>query len=175
LKSDGFNTHPKVYMTGFSNGGVQSNVFPFMHPEYVEATAPGGTGRFLVPFKEVENHEFTWPIGLADADKIEGWKFDAEEFKHVEHFTFAGELDDEGATDGDIAKDLDFLSLLSDRSSMYKEIFGVDPYERVKPYTRYLLEFGVEATYKIYEGYGHDFPMIMKRDVFEFFESIPVE
>ena len=171
LEIEGFNAHRKVYMTGFSNGGAQSNVFPVMHPEYVEATAPGAAGQYLIPYIEMGGYEFTWPNGFADAYKIEDWKFNAEEFKTVEYFTFVGGED----LDAGLSGDLDFLSLLPDRAPAYREVFGNEGYERVEPFTNYLIEFGVNAQFKIYEGYGHEFPMVMKQDVFEFFNSIPVE
>ncbi len=170
LDTEGFKTHRKVYMTGFSNGGAQSNVFPVMHPEYVEATAPGGSGQYLLPLEEIDGYEFTWPIGLADAEKIEGWDFNDEEFRTVEYFVF------DGAEDmGDPAKDLDFLSLLPDREVFYKEVLGEFPYQRPETFSNYLTEFGNKATYKLEEGIGHDMTNEMRREVFEFFESIPVK
>jgi len=170
LDVEGFNTHRKVYMTGFSNGGIQSNVFPVLHPEYVEATAPGGSGQYLLPYEEIEGHEFTWPIGLADADLIEDWDFNAEEFKTVEYLVF------DGAEDiADPAKDLDWLSLLSDRTGFYKATLGEFPYQRPENVSRYLTEFGNNATFKLEEGVGHDMTNEMRRDIFEFFDSIPIE
>jgi hypothetical protein len=157
-KSEGRNVHEKVYMTGFSNGGIQSNIFPIMHPEMVEATAIGGAGIYLYPTVE----DMVWPMGFADVDEIEDFDFDIDEYREVEHFIFVGENDKEASNDP-----------VSD--NVYKSKFGKVSCDRVPIYSDYLNSIGVDSEYIIYENTGHGYSDDGFGDIFEFFNTIPVQ
>ena len=157
-KSEGRDVHERVYMTGFSNGGIQSNIFPIMHPEMVEATAIGAAGIYLYP----TNEDMDWPMGLANADEIEGFSFDMDEFREVEHFIFVGENDNKAINDP-----------VSD--GLYKSKFGAVSCDRVPIYSDYLESIGVDSEYIIYKRTGHEFTNSHIRDIFSFFDTIEVQ
>ncbi|MGL1894709.1 MAG: hypothetical protein OCD02_24025 [Spirochaetaceae bacterium] len=168
LEVGGLNPHRKVYMTGFSNGGSQSSIFPLLHPDMVEATAPGSAGTYVYPANSMNGTELTWPMGLADLHKIDGATFIPELYKEVEQFIFVGTEDNDPINDAAN----EFYD--RDATAFYRDFAGKTPVERVPLYASYLKEYGVNIEYKIYEGIGHDWTDEMMHDVFNFFESIPM-
>jgi len=158
MTTEGFDVHKKVFMTGFSNGGAQSNIFPILHPEYVEATAPGAVSLFTVP-----SDDFNWPMGIANIDEIEGIEFDVDEYRNVEHFIFGG-----GDDENDHVKTFD-------NGVEYKEMYGEHLFDRIPVHADILSDLGLDVEYKVYEGIGHDDSDEMYKDIFEFFESIEIE
>jgi hypothetical protein len=69
-EASGLQMHHKVFFTGFSNGGIQSNVFPLLHPDMVEASAVGAAGAYTMPLARYEGRELSYPLGIADIGQI---------------------------------------------------------------------------------------------------------
>jgi hypothetical protein len=167
MENSGYNVHRKVFMTGFSNGGIQSNIFPTLHPEMVEATAPGAAGRFIYPVEEIGGFQLTYPMGFSDIDEIDEITFTPELFKEVEQFIYVGANDKNPINDP--------LWNLGADTAKYREMFGSRSADRVEPYANFLKEYGVDVEYKIYEGFGHDWDQQMIEDTYDFFNSIVIE
>ncbi len=165
IETMGYDAHDKVFMTGFSNGGTQSNVFSVIHPDKVEATAIGGCGGYLRPVSKAKGMTLEWPRGFADISKIKDITFTPELLKEVETFIFIGE--DDTNPNNDI--------LFHPGWKPYKAKFGTTTVARVETYADYLVEYGVDAEYEIYPDTGHQFTPPMLTDLFEFFDSIPVQ
>ncbi len=161
IEESGFNIHNKVFMTGFSNGGIQSNLFSLLHPDMVEATAIGAAGVFAYPAKEVNGVKMNWPLGLAT--DISYTTFTPELFKEVEHLIFVGSEDVNN----------DPLEFKYDE---YKSELGETTADRVPIFAEYLDEYGVkEVICDIYEGVGHEWKEEMRKSIFEFFDSISIQ
>lgn len=159
LRTAGHIPHEKVFMTGFSSGGIQSNTFSLLHPEMVEATAIGSAGVYAYPVEVLNGVDLHWPLGLSDLEKIDGARFKVDLFKEVEHFVFVGEADVNN----------DPLEFKYDE---YKAKLGVDTVARVPIFVKYLEEYGVDSDYKVYDGVGHKLTPEMMHDTFAFFDSV---
>jgi len=160
LEKAGYTPHDQVYMTGFSNGGIQANTFSLLHPDIVEATAIGAAGVYAYPEKELEGVNLQWPLGLAD--NLNNITFTPELFKEVEHLVFVGSED--------IHNDpLEF------KYHDYKKKFGATTVDRVPIFANYLKEYGVDAQYKVYDDLGHNWTDEMLEATFDFFDSVPTD
>jgi dienelactone hydrolase len=171
LRDNGYTPYPKVFMTGFSGGGQQSNRFPILHPSRIAATAVGGAGAFLYPVETWNRIPLTYPVGISDINRISGSTYSLAAFKQIPHFIFVGEKDLRYENDP-VNFDDNY-----DRRQAYiiNTYFGKNPVERSVKFADYLKSIGMQATLKIYPGVGHDYTHEMIRDTFNFFDSVPIE
>lgn len=165
MEAAGFNPHSKVFMTGFSNGGIQSNIFTILHPDMVEATAVGAAGIYMYPERKRGEQALSYPVGINDLDKIPGNNYSMKELREVEHFIFVGEQDLHN----------DPILELRDMAGYYKENMGATCVERVPLFSDFLNEQGVPSDYKVYQGFGHEWDDSMMDDIFAFFNSVSIK
>jgi len=164
----GLDMHPRVFMTGYSNGGMQSNIFPLLHPGLVEAVAIGAAGIYAFPKAEHEGTRFPYPVGTADMDQIPAASFSAREFGKIDHFVFVGENDTKQINDP--------IGILDEPyESFYADSFGASQPERVAPFVEYLQSLGMNASFRIYPGLGHELSDEMFEDTFRFFDSVDLD
>jgi predicted esterase len=169
LRSEGYTPQEKVFMTGFSNGGLQTNRFSILHPEKVMAVAIGSAGLYTYPMNSYEGLIMDYPIGVADVSQLDHSTYSLEAFKAIPHYLFVGENDTNNHNDpigGDIGN--------SDDMAFYLANFGINQKERVPRYSQYLQSIGMQSTYDIFEGYGHEYASEMLLSTFTFFESISI-
>lgn len=165
IEKEGYNPHKKVFMTGFSNGGIQSNIFSILHPDMVEATAVGAAGIYMYPEEKRGDQALYYPVGIADLDKIPGHRYSLEELRNVEHFVFVGEQDLHN----------DPILELREMAGYYQENMGKTCVDRVPRFSDYLNSLGINSEYRIYSGFGHEWDDSMMNDIFTFFDSISLE
>jgi predicted esterase len=168
LRNEGYTPHEKVFMTGFSNGGLQTNRFSILHPEKVMAVAIGSAGLYTYPMNSYEDSIMDYPIGVADVSQLNHSTYSLEAFKAIPHYFFVGENDTNNQNDpiGDIEN--------SDDRAFYLANFGINQKERVPKYSQHLQSIGMQSTYDIFEGYGHEYTSEMLLSTFTFFESISI-
>lgn len=165
---EGLDMHPRVFMTGGSNGGIQSNYFPMLHPGLVEATAIASAGIYIYPTGDYNGTRLPYPAGVADVDDIDGVSFSIQEFSEVDHFVVVGQNDTNEVNDPISILDEPYLSF-------YTEHLGTTQADRVAPYVEYLQSIGMDATFKIYPGLGHGLTSEWNDDTFRFFDGVALE
>ena len=156
--------HEKVFMTGFSNGGIQANIFPILHPDLVEATAIGAPGVLIYPMWVYNNEPLPYQIGLADIIHLPGVHYSEQLFNTIDHFIFVGGNDNRPINDP--------VTIHRDLTDFYKTNFGETTIHRVRAYAEFLQGRGMNAEYRIYEGFGHEWTHQMIRDTFLFFQHV---
>jgi hypothetical protein len=168
LRDSGYTPYPKVFMTGFSGGGQQSNRFPVLHPGKVAATAIGGAQAFLYPVETWNGVTLTYPVGTYDIGQIPGNTYSLDVFKQIPHFVFIGADD----TNDPVPHDDNY-----DRWQAYiiNTYFGKNPVERTIKFADYLKSIGMQAQLKVYPGVGHEYTSQMIIDTFNFFDSVPTQ
>ncbi len=163
-RAERLDMHSKVFITGFSNGGIQANVFPLLHPDLVEATAIGAAGAYTFPISSISGRELNYQIGIANIQAIDGNHFSLDEYTTVEHFIFVGESDIHN----------DPVSLYGGLADFYMANFGMTTRDRVPVFAEIVNSVGGSAEFKIYPGVGHGWENEMIDDTFEFFSKVPL-
>ena len=164
----------KIFMAGFSSGGVVANRFSILYPERVEAVALGSPGVFMYPLSSWKGVELTYPVGIADVDKIPRPKITLDEFKKIPHFVLVGEKDTEhGHTPVPENPETDREELFEkSQSRIILKYFGKTNVERAQKFNDYLISIGMKPKFTLYKGLGHQYTDDMKKDIFEFFDSV---
>jgi len=164
LRSKGYAPHPKVFMTGFSNGGFQSNRLPILHPSRIVATAIGAAGAFLYPLDTLKGIALTYPVGVNDVALIAGSAYSLSAFKQIPHFVFVGGCDTNDPVPHDDCYD-------SDQATIISANFGSNPVDRAHLFSCYLSSIGMRSAVKTYPV-AHEYTDDMLVDTFVFFDSI---
>jgi pimeloyl-ACP methyl ester carboxylesterase len=165
LCSNGYKAYDRVFMTGFSAGGVQSQRFPILHPDKVAATAIGGAPGFLYPVDTWNNIPLYYHVGIYDIGQIPGNSYSLADFVKIPHFIFVG-----GSDTNDALYHPDMYD--NAQSDIIKTYFGTNLQERALMFSNYLSSIG-QSTVKIYPGIGHVYTPEMLIDTFTFFDSVP--
>lgn len=171
LSSNGYTPYPKVFMTGFSNGGMQSNRFPILHPGKVAATAIGAAGAFLYPVEIWSGITLTYPVGTSDIGKIPGSTYSLAAFKQIPHFIFVGENDLNYNNDPVNFDD----NYDRDQATIINTYFGSNAVERARNFADYLNLINMQSTAKVYPGVGHNYTSQMLVETFNFFDSVSTQ
>ncbi len=165
LESYGHVPYQKVFMTGFSNGGLQTNRLTFLHTDLIAAAAIGAAGLYTYPIDNWNGTVMDYPIGTADIDSLTSM-YSFNFLKLIPHFIFVGENDTIAINDpiGSLPGNIEF----------YKDNFGSNQTLRVPIYSDYLVSIGMQSEYKIYSDKGHEYTNEMIRDTLLFFESVVI-
>ena len=164
----------KVFMAGFSSGGVVANRFSILYPERIAAVAIGSAGVFMYPLSSWKGTELTYPVGIADVGKIPRPKITLNEFKKIPHFIFVGDQDLErghSPVPEDPEKDNEEL-FEKPQSRIIVKYFGKTNVERAKKFNEYLRSIGMKPKFTLYNGFGHEYTDDMKRSIFDYFDSV---
>ncbi len=156
----------KVYIGGFSNGGLQANRFSILHPNQIAATAIGAAGGYIYPLDSLNETELIYPVGISDVESIVGTNYNLNQFKSIPHLIFIGENDVNPENDpvglGDF--DAEYLDFINSN-------FGSNQLERAENYSIYLSSIGMNCQFDKYIGLGHEYNNEMIESMFEFFDQ----
>ncbi|MFC1694413.1 choice-of-anchor Q domain-containing protein, partial [Candidatus Latescibacterota bacterium] len=73
LQKEGYNVYEKVFIEGFSAGGMFAQRYPLLQPNRVQAIAGGQCGGSIVmPENTYKGYEMNWPIGVNDYTSLVG-------------------------------------------------------------------------------------------------------
>jgi len=161
LRKEGYDVDDKIFLEGFSAGGIFAQRFPILHPTRVQATGVGHAGGFLMhPESFYNSVELNWPIGTNDFEEVVGYEFDRETYKNVPHYVFIGSED----TDVDGLWKPEYIDFL-------KSNFGLTAHENIENQSNYFKAQGYNYTFEIYPGLGHTHHFYMRQGAYEFFET----
>lgn len=94
LRANGFETHDKVFMHGFSASAKFCMRFAFLHPQRVKAVAAGGVnGLPTLPVTERNGYKLPFPIGIADIETFTGSPYDEEAVRLIPQYIYMGYMD----------------------------------------------------------------------------------
>lgn len=169
IGQNGYTVYNKVFMTGFSAGGVQSQRFSILHPDKVAATAIGGAPGFLYPIVATwgDNIPINYHVGINDIDQIPGNTYSLSKFANIPHFVFVG------GNDTNVA--LHHPDMYDEAQSVIIEThFGTNLQDMALMFSQFISMIG-QSTLKIYPGIAHEYTPEMRTDTFTFFDSIPTK
>jgi len=146
----------KVLFNGFSTAGCVGNRFIALHPELVQAVASGGVDAPILPLETYEGKRLNYPVGIADLEKITGTPFNAEAYKAVPQFIFLGDRDDNYGPE-------DYR--------LYTYAPVPDAQAHWKKAQTFFNAENSNATFRTYEGEGHNFTVRMMYDIIAFFQG----
>jgi len=151
LRQDGYDVQQKVFVEGFSAGGMWANRYSLLHPERVRAFAAGQAGGALT-LPETSHNATTmdWPVGVNDFVSLAGSDFDQNAYKELPQFIYIGDQDSNTTLWGPgelwTQSQIDFI----------KTTFGDTPPEILENQCSYLNNLGYDVTFKLYPGVGHE-------------------
>jgi hypothetical protein len=152
-------------MFGFSASAMFVNRFVFIHPEKISSVAFGAPGGWpLAPLSSFKDKDLSYPVGIADIDKLIGNKIDIEKIKTIPMFVFIGDKDE---NDSVIFRD----SYTEDQQKIVFDLFGDKPVKRWKIAEKIYSEAGLKSIFKIYENVGHGTNKIIHQDIYDFFNN----
>lgn len=161
----GKSVREKTFLFGFSASAMFVNRFTFIHPELVAAVAFGAPGGWpLAPMKEYKDQKLIYPIGIADLDTLTGSPIDLERVKTVPMFAFLGEKD---TNDSVVYRD----SYTAANEKLIFSMFGKTLVQRWPFAEQFYKSSGLNATFKLYEGIGHETNRQVQDDIIRFFNS----
>lgn len=167
LRSEGYNVHDKVFIEGFSAGGMFTNAYTFIHPERVQAAAMGSSGWMILPFADYKGFPLNWPLGINDFEELTGRKFNDDAYRTLPKFVYLGDLDTEHShvccPERKYWKEeqIDFL----------KTNFGDTDPVRLGNMCDYLQSLRYYIEFKSYPDTDHSKTSGMENDIFSFFEA----
>ena len=98
LRVDGYNMADKVFIEGFSAGGMFAQRYALLHPDRVQAIAAGHCGgNFTLPEETYNGEPLNWPVGINNYESLVGYEFDRSEYKKIPQFIYIGGLDTENS------------------------------------------------------------------------------
>lgn len=159
LENAGFSIQEKVFVSGFSAGGMWANRYTLLHPEMVKAVAIGHSGGWLaMPITNYKGINLRWPLGLYNYSNLTGEEYNGYDLlKNVPMFIYIGDQDNSNTYYSNYpGKDL-------------ITIWGnIDPLRLENQYN-YLKNLGFNVTFKLYPNVSHRYNDQMVNDVVEFF------
>lgn len=159
LRQNGYDVHEKVFLEGFSAGGMFVQRYTLLHPEKVQAIGGGQCGGGLtLPATVYENPQSSWngfymdwAVGVNNFKSLAGYELDFEVYKQVPHLIYIGDKDTKNS----------HLEVPSEgfwtqqQFNFCHEAFGSTDPVRLDNQCAYLSELGCSVTFKLYPGYDH--------------------
>ena len=171
LRLDGYNVQEKIFVEGFSAGGMFAQRYALLHPERVQGVAAGQSGGSLILPEETYNGvKLEWPVGVFDFLTLVGKEFNQEAYKQIPHFIFIGDQDKYNSTLHGIGE----LWRTQEQIDFMNTTFGYEDTTRLKNECEFMINLGYNVTFKEYEGVGHSWTNEMRNDTYAFFDSIRV-
>lgn len=166
LRAMGVHVDNKVVLVGFSASGTFANRFSFLHPEKVKAVVIGGINAMpMLPIKDFQNKNLSYPLGIADFTSISGKDFNEKVWCGIKQFMFMGELDSNDAVPfSDAYSD-------SDREIVYKVLGKEMMPKRWIVVQEIYKKSCANVRFKTYEGIGHGTNGSMNREIAEFLQE----
>jgi pimeloyl-ACP methyl ester carboxylesterase len=167
LGAAGYSAFNKVFVCGFSAGGMFTNRYPIINPSWVRAAAAGQAGGALtMPIMNYNGRQLEWPLGLFDFEELTGSPFFESDFHEIAWFVFTGSEDNSNSTldyPGDVwtTEQINWLR---------SELGETDPI-RLQNQCNILQGMGFQIDFKMYPGVGHQWTSEMFRDMQLFFRK----
>jgi len=163
LTDAGYAPCEKVLVAGFSAGGMWANRYTLLHPERVLAAAIGHAGGWLsMPLVDYNSSLLNWPMGINDFDILTGTSYNKTEIlKEVPQFIFIGDLDTSSTYCNEGYPYCDNIT-----------IWGTTDPERLESQYEYLNEHDFNVRFKLYEGVSHEYTLVIKNDILDFFNDV---
>jgi len=167
LTARGIQLRPKIWMQGFSASGMFANRFALLHPTNVEAVAAGAPGGWpMAPVQKVSGKELPYPVGCSDLITLTGKPLEIQAAREIHFFFFQGDQDDNDSVAYDDGYDA------ADRQ-LVQQLFGLRPVDRWPHAQRLYAQAQLQAQFKLYPGVGHETNADMRKDLVQFFQSLP--
>lgn len=167
LQKDGYDVNEKVFIFGFSIGGLAANRYTLLQPERVQAFAAGGTaGDISMPQDIINGGAVSWPLGISNIENLVGIPFNQEAYLKIPQFYFLGDNDLENYH---LAEQ---CAAGSDIYCYWQKYWGDDLVTAFTNQCNYLQGLAENITCKKYPGVKHEFTSDMRNDVFNFFDSV---
>lgn len=169
LRDEGVAMSDKVFIDGFSAGGMFAQRYVLLQPDRVQAMAAGQCGGAItLPVATYDSEELQWPVGINDYELLLGKEFNLESYQKVPQFIYIGDLDNNNSTLWGIGEmwrtqeQLDFLN----------NTFGDTDPIRIQNEATYLNRNGFSNIYfKMYPNVPHQMNDQSINDVMSFFNS----
>lgn len=156
----------KIFLFGFSASAMFVNRFTIIHPEIVEAVALGAPGGWpIAPVKEFGGQKLNYPVGISDLDSLIGSPVNLQKIAIVPMLLFLGEKDE---NDSVVFRD----SYTKDNERQVFSLFGKKPVKRWLVAEKIYKDAGLSATFKLYQGIGHETNKTVHEDIVKFFNSV---
>lgn len=173
LRMQGYRVHDKVFVEGFSCGGMFAQRYCLLQPERVQAIAAGQCGGSLtLPIRKYDNMDLTWAVGISDFQSLVGKDFNDVVYRQIPQFIYIGDKDTEHShfehpnPDGFWSEEMvDFIN----------SIFGDTDPERITNMCNLMKKLGYNVACTLYPGVGHEVspwntPSIYN-DIYNFFRE----
>lgn len=158
----GLTVSDKIFLNGYSSSGVFAQRFTLLHPDVVETACIGGaSGSIPVPTKDL-----SYPLGIADYEKLTGRIFDFESYSKIKFRYYVGEFETQNKSNTRVddfgapapMHDMSYFnrSVPVDVGKKQREIFGEDMFERAKKTIQVLKSLGIDIQHEIILGRGHN-------------------
>jgi pimeloyl-ACP methyl ester carboxylesterase len=152
LAAGGHSIASTVHIQGFSASAQFASRFAFLYPQLVNTIALGGNGAYPLPKATHEGTDLPYPLGTANYEAITGRAFDRGRWAQITQYIYLGREDQPSPND-----ESDYYSI----SGVYEEeavqVFGQNRVTERFPTTRSAYEaVGANATFRIYDGLGHE-------------------
>jgi len=154
LALKGISTHEKIFLEGFSAGGIMATRMALLQPDKVYAIAAGAPGSYAtLPLTKYKGHTLNFHVGVADYEKLMKRPFDFEAYKSVNQFLYIG--------DQDLKPNNSTLTYPGEIFSEYqvnqiRALFGETDPEILQNEAKLLQEIGCSVEFKLYPGVGHN-------------------
>lgn len=170
LKEAGFSPAERLLVTGTSGGGMWAHRFTLLHPELVEAVAPGSCPLWTMPVKNYAGRPMPYQLGVAHLERFGLKPFDPARLANIPFLVFIGSEDTNdpfreappGGTYGYTRSEINW----------YIRCFGRSPQERSQSFCDLLNGCGIPCEYKEFPGIGHMLTFRMKETVVNFFRQV---
>jgi pimeloyl-ACP methyl ester carboxylesterase len=152
LRSEGYKINEKIFVEGFSAGGMFAQRYCLLHPEKVQAISAGQCGGSLtLPVSSYHGIVTDWAVGVNDFYLLSGNNFPLKTFKSVPQYFYIGDKDYNNShvqTPGNFwtQDQIDFL---------HKEFGATDPV-RILNMAVYMKNICCNVTFKLYPNIGHE-------------------
>jgi len=169
LRNDGYHVDEKVFIEGFSAGGMFAQRYPLLHPERVQAIAAGHCGGAITLAESSYNGtQMDWPVGVNDFSSLVGYEFNQSAYQQVPQFIYTGDQDINNSI---VVGSEDFWRTQS-QVDFLNNTFGYTDPVRLENQVNYLNSIGYNnITFKKYPGIGHEHTWEMREDSFAFFSD----
>lgn len=157
----------KIFIEGFSAGGMFAQRFALLHPELVKAIAVGQSGGALtLPVEEYKNRKMDWPLGIYGFEQLTGNPFNMDAYKNVSQFIYIGSDDNNNST-------VQYGNEIWNNSQVNTlNMFGKTDPIRIKSQVDYLHSIDLNNIhFKLYPGYKHSCSGDQVADLLTFFEK----
>jgi pimeloyl-ACP methyl ester carboxylesterase len=168
LRDLGYNVQDRVFIDGFSAGGMFGQRYTLLHPERVQAVAAGHCGGELTLAEaSYDGTVMDWPVGINDFHTLVGREFNRDAYREVPQLVFIGDEDTNTTLWGTgelwrTQSQIDFLI----------GTFGATPPVRLENQVKYLNNLGYSSiVFKIYPGVTHQYTSEMVADALAFFDA----